>query len=118
MRLDRKATTPSGSAITKPAATAISGRSMCWTRSGPMSGRWRLSQSQRSQGSLASSSIRLRYPQLIRLEAVRKEFPGQTVAVDHLDLEIADGETCVLLGPSGCGKTTTLRMINRLIEPT
>jgi osmoprotectant transport system ATP-binding protein len=55
---------------------------------------------------------------LIRLEAVRKEFPGQTVAVDHLDLEIADGETCVLLGPSGCGKTTTLRMINRLIEPS
>src|SRR5260370_9144602 len=34
-----------------------------------------------------------------------------------LSLDIADGQTCVLIGPSGCGKTTTLRMINRLIEP-
>ncbi len=40
------------------------------------------------------------------------------MAVEHLDLEVANGETCVLLGPSGCGKTTTLRMINRLIEPS
>ncbi len=55
---------------------------------------------------------------MIRLEAVRKEFPGPTVAVERLDLEIAGGQTWVLLGPSGCGKTTTLRMINRLIEPT
>ncbi len=55
---------------------------------------------------------------MIRLEAVRKEYPGSTVAVEHLDLEIAGGETCVLLGPSGCGKTTTLRMINRMIEPS
>ncbi len=35
-----------------------------------------------------------------------------------MSLEVADGETCVLLGPSGCGKTTTLRMINRLVAPT
>src|SRR5258708_10402296 len=34
-----------------------------------------------------------------------------------LSLDIADGQTCVLIGPSGCGKTTTLRMINRLTEP-
>ena len=33
-------------------------------------------------------------------------------------MDVADGEICVLLGPSGCGKTTTLKMINRLVEPT
>src|SRR3954465_4373595 len=43
---------------------------------------------------------------------------GNQVAVDHLDLEVPEGELCVLVGPSGCGKTTTMRMINRLVEPT
>jgi len=43
---------------------------------------------------------------------------GTITAVDDVTLEVADGETCVLLGPSGCGKTTTLRMINRLVLPT
>jgi osmoprotectant transport system ATP-binding protein len=37
-------------------------------------------------------------------------------AVDHLDLEVAAGEICVLVGPSGCGKTTSMRMVNRMIE--
>jgi osmoprotectant transport system ATP-binding protein len=55
---------------------------------------------------------------LIRLEAVSKRFPNGQVAVNALDLEIPDGEVCMLVGPSGCGKTTTLKMINRLIEPT
>jgi len=54
---------------------------------------------------------------LIRLEDVTKRY-GEKVAVDGLTLEIAEGEVCVLIGPSGCGKTTTLRMINRLVEPT
>lgn len=55
----------------------------------------------------------------IRLEALTKTFPGQSEpAVDGLDLEIAEGEICVLVGPSGCGKTTTMRLVNRLIEPT
>jgi osmoprotectant transport system ATP-binding protein len=54
---------------------------------------------------------------MIRLESVTKRY-GDEVAVDHLSLEIADGELCVLVGPSGCGKTTTMKMINRLIEPT
>jgi osmoprotectant transport system ATP-binding protein len=55
---------------------------------------------------------------LITFEGVTKRYPGGTVAVDHLDLEIPAGQTMVLVGPSGCGKTTTLRMINRLVEPT
>jgi osmoprotectant transport system ATP-binding protein len=55
---------------------------------------------------------------LITFESVTKRYPGGTVAVDALDLEIPDGQTMVLVGPSGCGKTTSLRMINRLIEPS
>ena len=55
---------------------------------------------------------------MIRLEAVSKRFPNGQVAVDALDLEVGEGEICMLVGPSGCGKTTTLKMINRLIEPT
>jgi osmoprotectant transport system ATP-binding protein len=54
---------------------------------------------------------------VIRLENVSKEFPGGSNAVLNLSLDIPTGQTCVLIGPSGCGKTTTLRMINRLIDP-
>lgn len=54
---------------------------------------------------------------IIRLERLRKEFNG-LVAVDDLDLEIAEGEFLCFLGPSGCGKTTTLRMIAGLETPT
>ena len=43
---------------------------------------------------------------------------GETVILAGLELEVYEGETIVLLGESGCGKTTTLKMINRLIEPT
>ena len=55
---------------------------------------------------------------MITFEAVTKRYPDGTVAVDSLDLEVPAGQTMVLVGPSGCGKTTSLRMINRLIEPT
>ena len=56
---------------------------------------------------------------MIRVESLTKVFPGHpTPAVEHLTLEVPAGETCVLIGPSGCGKTTTMKMINRLIEPT
>ncbi|MGI8657919.1 MAG: ABC transporter ATP-binding protein [Candidatus Limnocylindria bacterium] len=56
---------------------------------------------------------------MIRLEQLTKSFPGQTrPAVEQLDLEIPAGEIVILVGPSGCGKTTTMRLINRLIEPT
>jgi osmoprotectant transport system ATP-binding protein len=56
---------------------------------------------------------------MIRLENVTKTFPGAArPAVDRLDLDVPSGATCVLIGPSGCGKTTTMRIVNRLIEPT
>ena len=55
---------------------------------------------------------------MIVLESVRKRFPGAAApAVDGISLEVASGEICVLIGPSGCGKTTTMRMINRMIDP-
>jgi osmoprotectant transport system ATP-binding protein len=55
----------------------------------------------------------------IRLENVTKRYAGQTSpAVDGITLEIPAGKVVMFVGPSGCGKTTTLKMINRLIEPT
>jgi osmoprotectant transport system ATP-binding protein len=55
----------------------------------------------------------------IRLEGAGKTFPGSSrPAVGGLSLEMPEGQLTVLVGPSGCGKTTTLKMINRLIEPT
>ena len=55
---------------------------------------------------------------MIELQAVSKTFPGAArPAVDRLTLLVPAGEVCVLIGPSGCGKTTTMRMINRMIEP-
>jgi osmoprotectant transport system ATP-binding protein len=56
---------------------------------------------------------------MIRLEGVTKRYPGQDrPAVEHIDLNIPDGEIVIFVGPSGCGKTTLMKMINRLIEPT
>jgi osmoprotectant transport system ATP-binding protein len=55
---------------------------------------------------------------MIRLDAIGKRYPNGQVAVRDLTLEIPAGEICVLVGPSGCGKTTTLKMVNRLIEPS
>jgi len=56
---------------------------------------------------------------MITLQSVSKSYDeGQTLAVREVDLEVAEGELITLLGESGCGKTTTLKMINRLIDPT
>jgi ABC-type nitrate/sulfonate/bicarbonate transport system ATPase subunit len=55
---------------------------------------------------------------MIRLEGVSKRYPGGQVAVRDLTIEFHTGQLTMLVGPSGCGKTTTLKMINRLIEPT
>ncbi|HVL54373.1 MAG TPA: betaine/proline/choline family ABC transporter ATP-binding protein [Vitreimonas sp.] len=56
---------------------------------------------------------------MIRLENLSKVFPGQAKpAVDSLNMDIPSGEIVILVGPSGCGKTTTMRLINRLIEPS
>jgi multiple sugar transport system ATP-binding protein len=54
----------------------------------------------------------------LTLEAVSKVFPGETVAVEELSLDIADGEFMILVGSSGCGKTTALRMIAGLEQPS
>ncbi|OZM83222.1 ABC transporter ATP-binding protein [Pseudonocardia sp. MH-G8] len=56
---------------------------------------------------------------MIALQAISKTYPGQSApAVRELDLDVPDGSIVMLVGPSGCGKTTTLKMMNRLIEPT
>jgi osmoprotectant transport system ATP-binding protein len=55
---------------------------------------------------------------MIRLDHVRKQFPDGTVAVEDLSFDVAEGEVVTLVGPSGCGKTTTMKMVNRLVEPS
>ena len=55
---------------------------------------------------------------MIRLDGVSKTYADGTTAVADLSLAVRRGEICVLVGPSGCGKTTTMKMVNRLIEPT
>ncbi|MGY0485856.1 ABC transporter ATP-binding protein [Streptomyces sp. WG-D5] len=55
---------------------------------------------------------------MIRFEHVSKRYADGTTAVDDLSFEVNEGELVTLVGPSGCGKTTTMKMVNRLIEPT
>ncbi len=55
---------------------------------------------------------------MIRFDGVTKTYADGTTAVDDLSLTAPTGKITVLVGPSGCGKTTTLRMVNRMIEPT
>src|SRR5476651_839264 len=54
---------------------------------------------------------------MIKVEGISKQF-GKVKAVDAISFEVQEQENLILLGTSGCGKTTTLKMINRLIEPT
>jgi osmoprotectant transport system ATP-binding protein len=55
---------------------------------------------------------------MIEFQSVTKQYQGGQPAVDNLSLSIAKGTITVFVGPSGCGKTTSLRMINRMVEPT
>ncbi|MFJ4714932.1 ABC transporter ATP-binding protein [Streptomyces sp. NPDC088785] len=55
---------------------------------------------------------------MIQFEAVHKRFPNGTTAVHDLSLDMPEGGVTVFVGSSGCGKTTSLRMINRMVEPT
>ena len=56
---------------------------------------------------------------MIRLDRVTKAFPGAaSPAVNELSPEVGEGDIADLIGASGCGKTTTLKVINRIVEPT
>jgi osmoprotectant transport system ATP-binding protein len=55
---------------------------------------------------------------VIRAEHLTKIYAGGVVGVDSVSFEVTTGQTLALIGPSGCGKTTTLKMLNRLSEPT
>ncbi len=55
---------------------------------------------------------------MISFEKATKAYADGTVAVDNLTLEVPSGSLTVFVGPSGCGKTTSMRMINRMVEPT
>ena len=55
---------------------------------------------------------------MIEFESVSKTFRDGTAAVVDLSLTVPSGKITVIVGPSGCGKTTTLRMVNRMLEPT
>ncbi len=54
---------------------------------------------------------------MITFSHVTKRYPDGTVAVDDLNLDVPDGSLTVFVGPSGCGKTTSMRMINRMVDP-
>ena len=66
---------------------------------------WGMDASKTSSGPVASRAAG------IELIALSKRYDGGSVAVNAIDLRIAEGSYCCLLGPSGCGKSTTLRMI-------
>lgn len=55
---------------------------------------------------------------MIEFEGVSKTYPDGTTAIEQLDLVVPSGSLTVFVGPSGCGKTTSMRMINRMVEPT
>ena len=68
-----------------------------------------------TDGTVSDGKVKVK----IRLENLAKRFPGQKEpAVEELSMEIPAGEIVILVGPSGCGKTTTMKMINRIIEPS
>ncbi|WP_410652261.1 ABC transporter permease subunit [Amycolatopsis sp. cmx-4-54] len=73
----------------------------------------------RAAASAASGAAAGMGGETIELRDVSKNYPGRAVpAVENLTMRVPAGEIVVLTGPSGCGKTTTMRMINRLVEPS
>ena len=79
-------------------------------------GRWGASPGDASAAPVGP--VPLGWSSMIRFESVTKRYADGTVAVDDLSFEAPRGAITVLVGPSGCGKTTSLRMINRMVEPT
>src|SRR6478752_10621064 len=74
---------------------------------------------QTGSGTTASTNhCRVSEYAMITFTNVTKKYPDGTVAVDDLTLEVPEGTLAAFVGPSGCGKTTSMRMINRMIEPT
>ncbi|MFC4542453.1 ABC transporter ATP-binding protein [Halosolutus amylolyticus] len=55
---------------------------------------------------------------MIEFDDVTKVYPDGTVAIENVSFEVEEGTTTVLVGPSGCGKTTTMKLVNRLEDPT
>ncbi|MCT9095581.1 ABC transporter ATP-binding protein [Haloarchaeobius sp. HME9146] len=55
---------------------------------------------------------------MIEFDNVTKQYGDGTVAIENISFEVEEGTTTVLVGPSGCGKTTTMKLVNRLIDPT
>ena len=55
---------------------------------------------------------------ILKFDRVSKIFPDGTKAVDNVSFEIEEGECVTFVGPSGCGKTTTVKLLNRLVEPS
>ena len=55
---------------------------------------------------------------MITFEHVTKQYPDGTVAIENVSFTVEEGTTTVLVGPSGCGKTTTMKLVNRLEDPT
>jgi osmoprotectant transport system ATP-binding protein len=73
-------------------------------------------------GTVSAPAVRAADPAgsepMVRFRNVSKSYPGGQPAVENLSLDIDRGAITVFVGPSGCGKTTSLRMINRMVEPT
>src|SRR6202034_2945636 len=85
-------------------------------------GVWQLRRRSRSGGPEMGACQQLRPPDrkltVIGFHDVHKVYDDGTVAIDRLNLEVPPGTLTVFVGPSGCGKTTSMRMINRMAEPT
>src|SRR5438270_9855499 len=120
----RRATMASGTEMSMPTPTAMSVSTTCSRKLCVITPLWLDTQSHRIHGSwicakTVGPSIGREYPRtsMLRLESVSKRYGSRTVVQD-LSLEVDEGQVCVLIGPSGSGKTTTLKMINRLIEPS